>query len=358
MKRFILALFVLCALSCTKNPSTEVKIGIIASLNGPAGEQGKNWMRGAQLAAEDARKEGIPVRLSIEDDQTETSKVVAAFTKLVEVNGVQGMVGGTWDFLGEAAYPLAKRYKIPFVTPSNPPEVLSDAAKKSGYVFSNSMTLASMRAAVKEFLLHRGAKSIGIMYPDLPFGTQQAAVIKDIAQELKLPIVYDYEFSVAGLISDTVKLASLRIEEKKPDFTYAVLDYNYIDLLTSEFKAHSFYPSIITTQHLDTALTFSKDPARYRSMYAVYPRVSDEDFNRAFTEKFKEAPRVYAAHGYDAATFLIKAIHAHINFGNPETQFRYDGITGEHLLPAKESQLVETEAVIMSTESGTFQKAK
>lgn len=359
MKRLICVLSILLALSsCSKSDTNVIKIGVITSLNGQAGEQGRNWLHGAELAAKDANAQGIPIQLLVEDDQTETTKVVSAFTKLVEFDGVRAIVGGTWDYLGEAAYPLAKRYKIPFVTPSNPPEVLSEAAKSSGYVFSNSMTLFSVRKAVKDLLVRKNTKTLGLVYPDLPFGTQQAAVMKDLAKELNIPIVYDYEFPIAGLISDTMKLATLKLEEKKPDFTFAVLNYNYIDILTAEFKTRSFYPRILTTQHLDQALLFSKDPKRYRSMYAVYPKVNDKKFSEDFLRAFHEPSKVYAAHGYDAVMFLAKATAAGVHLDDPAAHFLYEGITGKHILPAQNGQLVATEAVIMSTETGAFQEAQ
>lgn len=362
MKRFakLIVLFIAIAFICSgcneKDRSADIPIGIIASLNGPAGEQGKNWMRGAELAAQDAQAAGIPVKLVIEDDQTETKKVIAAFSKLVEVDHVKAIVGGTWDYLGEAAYPLAARYKIPFITPTNPVEVLSDSAKASGYVYSNSMTLASVKHMMERFFTSHHAHSLGIVYPSLPFGTEQAKLVKEIAKENNLTISYDFEFPVEGLVSDIMKVASLKLKEIRPDVTFAVLDYNYIDLLTKELKALSISPTILVTQHLDRALIFSNDPKRYKSMYAIYPRVQDTSFEEHFREKFGESPRVYAAHGYDAVLFLANALSQNIQIQDPSIHFEYLGITGKHILPAPTRRLVNTEAVIMTTKNGIFEK--
>ncbi|RME57718.1 MAG: amino acid ABC transporter substrate-binding protein, partial [Candidatus Dadabacteria bacterium] len=122
-----------------------LKIGAIASLSGAASRQGKNWLRCAKIAVEEINKKAEKVRIKLisEDDQTNAGKAVSAFLKLKDFNGVRAIIGGTWDFLAEPLYPLARRYKIFFLTPTNPVEIMSKDALNNPYVFTNGLSLAA-----------------------------------------------------------------------------------------------------------------------------------------------------------------------------------------------------------------------
>lgn len=355
----LLSIFILVACSSDQGRSSETKsirIGAIASLVGPAGEQGKNWLRGAQLAAKELKEGGLDVELIVEDDKSEPRSVVTAFQKLVRVDRVRGVIGGTWDYLGEAAYPLAKSFRIPFVTPTNPPEVLSPEAKRNEFVLTNSLTLENISLELEKLLRHLHVRTLGLVYPDLPFGQQQAKMVERLCANLSIPIISRYEFPVASLMSDTTRIAALKLFEKKPDLTFAVLDYNGLDLLTSEFAREKSFPNVVTTQHLDQAFKFSNDPSRYRSLYAIYPRVSRSDFEAKFEREFAESPKVFAHHGYDALKFLALALRDGVDFSSPSAKFTYDGLTGVHSLPAKDSSLARGGATVVTTRNGAFEE--
>ena len=357
MKRLIVLLCAFLLAACNRNESDgSIKIGLVASLTGPAGEQGKNWVEGAELAVDDLKARGIKVRLLVEDDQTEPAKAASAFNKLALLERVQGVVGGTWDYLAETLYPLALQRKIPFITPTNPEEVLSAEAKTNPYIFTNGLSLKAVGESAREFFTQGRYKSVGIVYPNLPYGTVQADLVEQIAKELSMEVLFRYEFPVSAPMGDNVRLAALRIQERIPDITFTVLDYNGIDLITKEFARLKINPAIIETQHLDQAFQFSKDPSRYRAAYGIYPRVTDEAFNNRFAAKFGYPPKVFAAHGYDAVTFLAESIAKGIDVANPSTAFSYHGVTGEHRLPAPSRGLVTNTAIVMTTKNGIFEE--
>ena len=116
----LFAILMLCAAprAVAEPPPQKIRIGAVVSLTGYAEKNGRNWLEGAQLAIEDLNRDGIACELLVEDDQTTPVKAVTAFTKLAVVDKVQAVVGGTWDFLAEAVFPLAQRYHVPFVTPT------------------------------------------------------------------------------------------------------------------------------------------------------------------------------------------------------------------------------------------------
>jgi ABC-type branched-subunit amino acid transport system substrate-binding protein len=346
----IIAIVLILLIGCNKpTDKNQISIGAIASLSGAAGEQGKNWVQGAELAIHQANSNGANDKtfaLIVEDDQTQPAKVVAAMSKLAQVNQVVGVIGGTWDFLGEAAYPLAEKFKIPFITPSNPVEVISSAAKSSGYVFSTGMSLAAMKNALSDFIDSENIKgrftgNIAIVFPDLPFGTRQAEMVREVIKEKKLLLSFEYAFPPASLMSDTVKLAAQKILTEKPDLTYMVIDYNGLDLVTKEFTAQKIQPKVMTTQHLDQAFSFSKDPSRYKNIFALYPLAPSLGFEEAYQDYFKTPPRVYGYEGYLAANFLINVAKGVYTLPKDTQQLLSDG-------------QMESKARIMTTDSGQF----
>jgi ABC-type branched-subunit amino acid transport system substrate-binding protein len=94
----------------------RTKLGAIVSLTGDAARNGRNWLEGAQLAIDELQAEGRQISLVVEDDGTVPARVATSFVKLATVDRVGGIIGGTWDFLAETAYPLAKQYRVPFIT--------------------------------------------------------------------------------------------------------------------------------------------------------------------------------------------------------------------------------------------------
>ncbi|MFM1847464.1 MAG: hypothetical protein RL417_938 [Pseudomonadota bacterium] len=336
------------------DPAGTIRIGAIASLTGPAGEQGKNWVEGAELAVDELKKRGVPVKFIVENDETSAAKAAAAFQKLTHVDAVRAIIGGTWDYLAETAYPLAERSKVPFITPSNPVEVLSPSAQKNRWVYSNGLSLRAARGAVSEFLKKEGVKTLGLVYPALPFGTVQAEMFEGVAAELGISIGVKFEFTYDNAYLGSVKIGALKIAEVRPDLVFCVLDAGGTDLFLAELQKLRATPRFLTTQHLDQAFLLGNDRERYRRAYGIYPRLRDPAFSDRYRAKYGREPKVYAPQGYDALMFLGEALSRGIDFADSGAVFSYNGVTGEHTLPSRGRALVEDAAVIMTTKDGVF----
>jgi len=84
-------------LTCFGRAAEPLKIGMVASLTGPAAESGLYQTQGAKLAAEEVNKTGgvlgRPIELIIEDDQTTNPGSVLAFSKLAGDKDVSAFIG-------------------------------------------------------------------------------------------------------------------------------------------------------------------------------------------------------------------------------------------------------------------------
>ena len=106
-----------------KNIDNPIKIGAVISLTGfaaPWGEFGKNGMELAVKNINDAGGiNGRMVELKIEDDRTDGKQAVSSYNKLVSVDGVDGVIGGVFDFTALPIIPLAKNNNTALISPSN-----------------------------------------------------------------------------------------------------------------------------------------------------------------------------------------------------------------------------------------------
>ena len=345
----LVALPLLTALSCPCH--AQIKIGAIASLQGGAAEQGKNWLDGAMLAVEELNQQGIQSKLIVEDDSTQSSKAASAFSKLAKIDQVNAVIGGTWDYLGEAVYPMALKNKLFILTPSNPKENLSDSAKKNPFVLTNGLSLAAEERVIELFLRATKKKKIGIVSVQVPFATAHSDLIKKVSLSLGLEIVGEIEISLEDQLS-AFKLAAQRISKKAPEIVYIVADYNGLDLFMAELENIHASPVVLTTQHLEGAFELSsKNPTRYKNCFGVHPKYDRTSFDTRFAARFGRSPKVFAAEGFDAAQFLIRAFHQS-PLGPANPAFSYTGLKGEYRLVSGQNSIVNEQAVIVHIEDG------
>lgn len=317
-----LSLIFIFFIGCVGSPKDNTpKIGALVSLSGPAGEQGENIRRGIQLAGKE-----LGVRVIVEDDGTNPSRAVRGLLKLSTEKNLIGVVGGVWDYLALAVYPVAERNKIRFITPTNPIEIVPEQFRIGGALGTVAPSLDSERAAITKFLKIKKPKSVMAVVPNVPFGESKRVMFENAAAELKIGIFPWFEFQTEAPRADSMRAAAVKIRELNPDLVLVITDYDGLSTLAKEGLATIF----LTSQHLDKALEFKE--ADFSNFYAVYPKIYDTDFEARFVKEYGEPPRVFAAHGYDAAKALI--------LNKP-----FRGVTGD--CDPSQAQVCKGDAVIM-----------
>jgi branched-chain amino acid transport system substrate-binding protein len=340
----------------------EILIGAIASLTGPAGEQGTNWLRGAELATEELnqRPKKPRVRLVVDDDQTVPARAVAAAQRMTRVLKVDALLAGTWDFLVEAVFPIAHAARTPLITPTNPEEIMSEGARASPYVFTSAARISAFQDAAARYFRHLAPRTtsprrISIFSPALPFGTVQADMIEALAAEHGYTRKDRIDFPPDGGFLESVRSFALRARESPPTVVFAVADYHILTLLVTEFERLRVMPQILTTQHLDAALALSTRTNLFRTCVAMYPAsVLNQPFAARYEARFGAPPRVYAAEGYDSLNFLVSAIERGIDLSSPPPEgFEFNGLHGTYRVPPRMGRTLNEQAVVlMSVQDG------
>jgi len=334
-------------------PSEEIRIGLIASLTGPAATHGENWVMGARLAAEQLKEDGVSLRVIVEDDQTNPSQAVTAFNKLVNQSQVNGVIGGTWDFLFEPLIPLAMRNRVPFITPTNPYEYLVEETRDNPWVMTNGLRLEAEKDALRKLMTDLDVSTVGLVYPTIRWGYSHAELVESLKDEMGFQISYRYEFPFEGY-PDVMRVAALQASQNKPDLIYAPIDDVGLDIMINEMARLQYFPKVVCTQHLHSALEIARDPALYEKVFGVYPAIKGDEFISAYRGAYDSEPKVYAEAGYDAMMFLVKALQAGVDFEKRSPRFEMQGITGLHRLPESGANLVDNTAEVMTVRDGRF----
>lgn len=335
-----------------RNP---VRIGAIASTTGLAQEQGTNWLNGALMARDELEKSGLHIELFVENDQTNPASAVTAFHALASSRRVSALLGGTWDFLAEPLYPLVDRSKMPFITMTNPVELMPPVARHSKYIFTNALGMKATKAALRKFFLVQKPKRIALLTPAFAFTLAHATVVKELAQELHIEIVFSEEPSYDD-VKASLKTMVTRLAKSGADTVCVFFSYEFLEMLTREMSVQRVDLTLVTSQHLDAAWKLARDKSPYRRAFGVYPAVKNEGFKRRYSERFGTPPPVYAAEGYDALTVLAQALSKGVNFASPKSTLSVEGVLGTYRFPAQSTEIGGGDAVVMTTMNGVFEE--
>jgi branched-chain amino acid transport system substrate-binding protein len=114
-------------LTCLASSAESLKIGVLASLTGPAAEVGRYAIQGAKLAAEEVNKTGgvlgRPIELVIEDNQTTNPGVVLAFSKLAGDKDIPAFIGPPFSTQIHAIAPDIQRLGKPVMIGGTDPQL-------------------------------------------------------------------------------------------------------------------------------------------------------------------------------------------------------------------------------------------
>ena len=108
----------------TATPQSVIKVGVIASLTGPASNVGTNIWQSAQVAADKINANGgvtlkdgskAQLKLIVGDDESSQTGGQKAATKLITDDKVDVLVGGYSSAVTSAYEQTIAEYKVPYV---------------------------------------------------------------------------------------------------------------------------------------------------------------------------------------------------------------------------------------------------
>ena len=319
MKRCSLA-FLLCSsliavlVSCQRNRSQDIPIGVILPLSGGGASLGKACLNGIQLATDEfnsnSASKSSRVHLIAEDDQLKPAVGVSVFQKLIGVDKVKAVIGPLSSGVTLAVAPVAEKAQVVILSPGASAPALTGAGD---YIFRNELSEqygAKIQAelAIKPLRFKR----IALLYPNNEYGVGTAKVFRESYIQLGGKIVADEAYP-----SETTdfRTALTRIKSANPDAIFVVFQDEIVNIVKQ--KAELGVPGAIYTTPVieDTSILRALGNLSDGIIHTHYGTFDSNattgrasDFVKRYTARFGETPSYYSAQGYDAANLLFRAL--------------------------------------------------
>jgi branched-chain amino acid transport system substrate-binding protein len=343
---FIAALFIATAFiaGCTQQPTQEIKVGVIASLTGPASNVGKNMWQSAQVAADEINAKGgvyvkayngkVPVKLIVGDDESTQQGGQKAVTKLITDDKVDILVGGYSSAVTSAYEQTVAEYKIPFVvTGASSPIITHRTDIDTSYVFHHCPTTDSygqytttfidqvIRPAVnKKFNLSADRPfRLALLYQDTAFGKGvQSAVNNTItANKLNVQLVTQQNFKMG---ESDFRTPLTVIKASNPDAVYVAAFPNEGAQMIPQARRDVGLNTIFLAVENNDAPEYYKGMGQYGEYGIIESRFSpytapvgaiadaQNAFKNSYNAKWGAPPDMMGASTYEGVYIAAKAI--------------------------------------------------
>ena len=186
----VLAL-VLALPACTEEKE-EIKIGGIFCMTGALADMGDLISKAARLAVEEINDEGgvlgADLYLKIEDSATSDTTAFEAYKKLVEVDGVQVIVGPMISGAVMSSGAYAKEMKVPMVSPSATSPLITSQTWTE-WVLRTCTDDHFQGTVLADIIVDEGYDAAAILVQDNPYGIGLELVVTEILDDEGVDIV-------------------------------------------------------------------------------------------------------------------------------------------------------------------------
>jgi branched-chain amino acid transport system substrate-binding protein len=321
----------------------EIKVGVIASLTGPASNVGKNIWQSAQVAADEINAKGgvsfkdgskVPLKLFVGDDESTQQGGQKAATQLITGDKVDILVGGYSSAVTSAYEQTVAEFKVPFVvTGASSPIITHRTDIDTSCVFHHCPTTDSygqytttfidqvVRPAVNKKLDAAADRPfrLALIYQDTGFGKGvQTAVNNTITKEkLNIQLVSQQSFKMGESDFRTPLTA---IKAAKPDAVYIAAFPNEGAPLITQARRDIGLDTIFLSVENNDNPQFYKDLGQYGEGSVIESRFSpytapagaladaQAKFKNSYYAKYGVYPDMMGASTYEGIYIAAQAI--------------------------------------------------
>jgi branched-chain amino acid transport system substrate-binding protein len=313
------------ALVTSAHAASELKIGYLSTLSGPAGGIGIEVRDGFNLALKmnGGKLGGLPTELVFADDQLNPEVGKQHAERLLKRDRVNLMTGVIFSNVMLAVWPTIEQSKIFYVAPNSTPTRISGAGC-SPYFFSASWPNEGHHEAAGHFATSKGFKNAYLIAPNYPAGKDALTGFK---RSYKGNIVAEL-YTKVNQLDYSAELAQIRAA--KPDTLYAFLPGGMGINFLKQFGASGLSKEI---QLVVPGFVSDQDiiPAVGEPMLGLFDTSHwaydlDNDANRkfvaAFEKEYKRIPSLFAEQGYTTALIIDAAVKSAKGRVEDEKAFR------------------------------------
>jgi branched-chain amino acid transport system substrate-binding protein len=320
-----------------------IKMGVIASLTGPASNVGTNMWQSAQVAADKINADGgvtlkdgskAQLKLIVGDDESTQQGGQKAATKLITDDNVDILVGGYSSAVTSAYEQTIAEYKVPYiVTGASSPIITHRTDIDTTYIFHHCPTTDTygqyttnfidqvVRPAVNKKL---GAPAdrpfrLALLYQDTAFGKGvQSAVNNTITNDkLNIQLVAQQSYKMGESDFHTQLTA---VKAANPDAVYlGAFPNEGAPIITQARKDIGLNTIFLNVENNDNA-QFYKDLGQYGEGAVIESRFSpytapagavadaQSEFKQSYFARFGTYPDMMGASTYEGVFIAAKAI--------------------------------------------------
>jgi branched-chain amino acid transport system substrate-binding protein len=295
-------------------PAQEtIKIGFFAPLTGFAAADGASARHSAEIAVEEINAagglKGRRVELVVYDDRHDSKEAVALANKLVEKDGVIGVVSGSYSMPSRVTAPIFAKAGLPMTVAY---AVHPDVTRAGPCVFRNGYLgqvegWAGAEAAVK---VHK-AKRIAVLTIKNDFGATTGAAFIERARKLGAEILSE---QVYPLGEKEFSPYLTKIKEQNPDLIYHTSYYNEGSLITRKARELGITAKLEGTEGIDSPKYLElAGPAAEGTSFTTNlnrddPRPEVQSFLKKYKAKTGTEADMVGASAYDAVKILARGI--------------------------------------------------
>jgi len=322
----LLLIPLIATVGCGPKEAETIKLGCVLDLSGDLAPMGARMLNGARMAVEEINAAGgilgKQVELISEDGKTDPAAGLDRVKKLIEINGVQVIVGPMISGSSKLAIPYAKSHKVPLITMSATAYELSEMDGTEWFFRACLMDDAQGRV-LANVIMEKGYTRVASIVLDNLYGKGVRDALSEGLQEggWKGEVVTSVTYDEA---KKDYRTELGQIKDSNPD---VVLLVSYADDGIIIFKQASemgldniawlgcdgnygsgLFKEPTSAAFMEKAIVCGTRTVGFGSTY--------EQFLTKYTAKFGEAPEIYCDTTYDATWAAAKAI---------EMAGKYDG---------------------------------
>lgn len=312
MIRTLVAAALVCAAASTASAQEKLKIGMMATLSGPAAVLGQHMRDGFQLGLQHlgGKLGGLEVEVVVADDELKPDVGVQKIKGLLERDQVDVVVGVIFSNVMMAIAKPVFDSKTMLVSPNAGPSPLAGRGCSPWFV-STAWQNDQNHEAMGKYAQDAGFKKVVLVAPNYQAGKDSMAGFKrhykgEVVEEI-FNQVNQLDFS-----AEITKIAAL-----KPDAVFAFepggMGVNFIKQYAQAGLAGKVpFLSAFTVD--ETTLPATQDAAVGLLSGAQWAPNLDNPVSKKFVADFeatyKYVPALYASQGYDAALLIDAAVKA------------------------------------------------
>ena len=287
-----------------------IKIGVLLPLTGPAAEYGTASQKGlilAQRQLNETRGAGeSEIELLIENSECDTKKAIAAFNKLVEVDGVKVVIGDICSSATLALAPIAEEKKVVLISPGSSNPSISQAGD---YVFRTWPSDDLQGKFLAKFVSEEfpGAK-VAVIYINNDYGKGLEGVFSEnflgeiVASEAFEESATDFRTQI------------LKVKEAGPQVVLLASFAKEIGRILKQAKELDLEAQFIGGEGTKDQTVLDAAGNAAEGLIGTIPHVKETEtrkrFMEAFEKEFGEEPGITGDAAYDALFIIVKTMRA------------------------------------------------